>query len=242
MISIRDRVAIVTGASSGIGRAIALALAAEGAITVLAARSLGKLQELEAEITAAGGRALVVQTDVTDDEQVRTLFTTVRETYGRLDILVNNAGIADHTPTEQLTNERWHEVIAANLHSVFYCSRAALPLMQGQKRGRIINVGSLSAKVPRPHTAAYAASKFALEGLTRSMAIDGRPHGIAVSMVHPGSTVSSLVPGVTDKPRPATMMPLDVARVVLLMATLPDDVNLYEGTILPVEMPFLGRG
>ncbi len=242
MISISDRVAIVTGASSGIGRAIALALAAEGAITVLAARSLGKLQELEAEITAAGGRALVVQTDVTDDEQVRTLFTTVRETYGRLDILVNNAGIADHTPTEQLTNERWHEVIAANLHSVFYCSRAALPLMQGQKRGRIINVGSLSAKVPRPHTAAYAASKFALEGLTRSMAIDGRPHGIAVSMVHPGSTVSSLVPGVTDKPRPATMMPLDVARVVLLMATLPDDVNLYEGTILPVEMPFLGRG
>lgn len=242
MISISDRVAIVTGASSGIGRAIALALAAEGAITVLAARSLGKLQELEAEITAAGGRALVVQTDVTDDEQVRTLFTTVRETYGRLDILVNNAGIADHTPTEQLTNERWHEVIAANLHSVFYCSRAALPLMQAQKRGRIINVGSLSAKVPRPHTAAYAASKFALEGLTRSMAIDGRPHGIAVSMVHPGSTVSSLVPGVTDKPRPATMMPLDVARVVLLMATLPDDVNLYEGTILPVEMPFLGRG
>ncbi|SMC86711.1 SDR family oxidoreductase [Rhizobium sp. RU36D] len=242
MISIRDRVAIVTGASSGIGRAIALALAAEGAITVLAVRSLDKLQELAAEIEATGGRALVVQTDVTDDAQVGTLFKTVRETYGRLDILVNNAGIADHTPTEKLTNERWHEVIAANLHSVFYCSRAALELMQMQKRGRIINVGSLSSKVPRPHTAAYAASKFALEGLTRSMAIDGRPHGIAVSMVHPGSTVSSLVPGVTDKPRPATMMPLDVARVVLLMATLPDDVNLYEGTILPVEMPFLGRG
>lgn len=242
MISIKDRVAIVTGASSGIGRAIALALAAGGATTVLAARSVDKLQELAGEIEAGGGRSLVVPTDVTDDAQVRALFSTVKERCGRLDILVNNAGIADHTPTAQLSNERWHEVIAANLHSVFYCSRAALELMQAQKRGRIINVGSLSSKVPRPDTAAYAASKFALEGLTRSMAIDGRAYGIAVSMVHPGSTVSSLVPGVTDKPRPATMMPQDVARVVMLMATLPDDVNLYEGTILPVEMPFLGRG
>lgn len=242
MISIRDRIAIVTGASSGIGRAIAMAMAAEGAVTVLAARSVDKLRELAAEIDAAGGRSLVMPTDVTDDGQVRALFSTVMEKYGRLDILVNNAGIADHTPTEQLTNERWHEVIAANLHSVFYCSRAALELMQPQRRGRIINVGSLSSKVPRPHTAAYAASKFALEGLTRSLAIDGRSHGIAVSMVHPGSTVSSLVPGVTDQPRTATMMPLDVARVVMLMATLPDDVNLYEGIILPVEMPFLGRG
>jgi len=108
--------------------------------------------------------------------------------------------------------------------------------------GRVINVGSISAKVPRPDTAAYAATKFGLEGLTHSLALDGRPHGIAVSMVHPGSTVSSLVPGITDQPRPGTMAASDVARVVVLMASLPDDVNLYESTILPVTMPFLGRG
>ncbi|CDZ26703.1 SDR family oxidoreductase [Neorhizobium galegae] len=242
MISIKDRIAIVTGASSGIGWGIAKAIATEGAITVLAARSADKLEKLAAEIEAEDGHAFVVPTDVTDDAQVERLFATVKEKYGRLDILINNAGIADHTPVEKLTNERWHEVIGANLHSVFYCSRAAFVIMQEQKRGRIINMGSLSSKVPRGHTAAYTASKFALEGLTRSLAVDGREHGIAVSMVHPGSTVSSLVPGVTDKVRPATMMPMDVARIVVLMATLPDDVNLYESIILPVEMPFLGRG
>lgn len=242
MISIKDRIAIVTGASSGIGWGIAKALAAEGAVTVLAARSAEKLQMLAAEIEAGGGRAIVVPTDVTEEKQVDELFARVKERHGRVDILINNAGVADHTPIENLTSERWHEVIAANLHSVFYCSRAAFTMMMQQKRGRIINMGSLSSKVPRAHTAAYTASKFALEGFTRSLAVDGREHGIAVSMVHPGSTVSSLVPGVTDQVRPGTMMPRDVARIVVLMATLPDDVNLYESIVLPVEMPFLGRG
>ena len=242
MISIKDRIAIVTGASSGIGWGIAKALAAEGAVTVLAARSAEKLQMLAAEIEAGGGRAIVVPTDVTEEKQVDELFARVKERHGRVDILINNAGGAAPTPIENRPSERWHEVIAANLHSVFYCSRAAFTMMMQQKRGRIINMGSLSSKVPRAHTAAYTASKFALEGFTRSLAVDGREHGIAVSMVHPGSTVSSLVPGVTDQVRPGTMMPRDVARIVVLMATLPDDVNLYESIVLPVEMPFLGRG
>jgi len=236
------RVAIVTGASTGIGRAIALALAGAGAKTVVAARSADKLEELAKEIAGAGGEALAAPCDVTDEAKVEALFDRCRERFGDPDILVNNAGIADHTPTPDLTLARWQEVIDINLTSVFLCSRAAMRLMMPRKRGRIINIGSISAKVPRPNTAAYTATKFAIEGLTRSLALDGRPHGIAVSMLHPGSTVSMLVPGVTDKQRPATMQAEDVARLALLMASLPDDVNLFESTILPVEMPFLGRG
>jgi len=239
---LNGRTAIVTGASSGIGREIAVQLAREGARVALAARSADKLMELQSAIAADGGTAVVVRTDVTMEDEVEKLFAETLAHFRSLDILVNNAGIADHTPTTELTLARWRHVMDANLTSVFLCSRLAMRHMVAQKRGRIINVGSISSKVPRANTAAYAASKFALKGLTQSLAIDGREHGIAVSMVHPGSTVSSLIPGVTDKPRPQTMMPGDVARVVTLMASLPDDVNLYDSTILPVDTPFLGRG
>ncbi|WP_370207005.1 SDR family oxidoreductase [Pararhodobacter marinus] len=235
-----DRVAIVTGASSGIGRSIARGLADEGARVVVAARSTDKLATLVSEIEASGGKAQAVTADVTDEAQVQALFRTCCESYGAPDLVVNNAGIADHTPSPELSLQRWNEVIAINLTSVFLCSREAMRLMTDG--GRIINIGSISAKVPRQNTAAYTASKFGLEGLTRSLALDGRERGIAVSMLHPGSTTSSLVPGITDKPRPGSMDPDDVARVVVLMASLPADVNLFESTILPVSMPFLGRG
>jgi len=239
---LKDRIAIVTGASSGIGLAIAEALAAEGAKVVVAARSADKLAALVAGIEAKSGTALAVPTDMTDEGQVEALFAACEATYGTPKLVINNAGIADHTPTVDLTLDRWSEVVAINLTSVFLGARAAFRAMIPAGGGRVINVGSISAKVPRPDTAAYAATKFGLEGLTHSLALDGRPHGIAVSMVHPGSTMSSLVPGITDQPRPGTMAASDVARVVVLMASLPDDVNLYEGTILPVTMPFLGRG
>lgn len=241
-MDLTGKVAIVTGASSGIGWEIAKAYAAAGATTVAAARTAARLDELAGEIRRAGGTALAVACDVTDEGQVEALFSRCREAYGDPDILVNNAGIADHTPTVDMTLARWEEVLRINITSVFLCSRAALRTMIPRRTGRIINIGSISAKVPRPHTAAYTASKFALEGLTRSLALDGREHGIAVSMLHPGSTQSMLVPGITDRPRPNSMNPADVARVALIMATLPDDVNLFETTILPVGMPFLGRG
>ncbi len=235
-----NRVAIVTGASSGIGRSIARGFAAEGAKVIVAARTAGKLNALVAEIERAGGAAHAVTTDVTDEKQVQALFAACVAAYGPPNLLVNNAGIADHTPSPDLSLERWQEVLTINLTSVFLCSREALRLMTGG--GRIINIGSISAKVPRQHTAAYTASKFGLEGLTRSMALDGRDQGVAVSMLHPGSTTSSLVPGITDQPRPGSMDPDDVARVAVLMASLPNDVNLFESTILPISMPFLGRG
>ncbi len=241
-MDLTGKIAIVTGASSGIGLEIAKAYAAAGARTVVAARTVARLDALVDEIAQAGGAALAVACDVTDEAQVEALFARCSEAWGEPDILVNNAGIADHTPTVDMTLARWDEILRINITSVFLCSRAAFRSMIPRGRGRIINIGSISAKVPRPHTAGYTASKFALEGLTRSLALDGREYGIAVSMLHPGSTQSMLVPGVTDRARPNSMNPADVARVALIMATLPDDVNLFETTMLPVGMPFLGRG
>jgi len=242
MTDLTKRVAIVTGASSGIGRAIACALAAAGATTVLAARSADKLRDLAAEIRASGGTALDVKADITDEAQVVALFKAAMDAYGRVDLLVNNAGIADHTPTAALSLELWQKVIDINLTAVFLCCREALNIMKPQKRGRIINIGSVSARVPRPNTIAYVAAKCALEGMTHSIALDHRGDGITCSVLHPGVTESLL--GGAPNPRPPTQMMAaeDVARIVTLMASLPDTTNLMEALVLPIQMPFLGRG
>jgi NAD(P)-dependent dehydrogenase (short-subunit alcohol dehydrogenase family) len=242
MKELSDRVAIVTGASSGIGKAIARALAGAGAKTILAARTHEPLRSLAGEIRAAGGTALDCPTDVTSEEQVLHLFKTARDAYGRVDLLVNNAGIADHTPTAELSLAQWQKVIDVNLTAAFLCSREALKIMKVQKRGRIINIGSVSARVPRPNTAAYVATKCALEGLTRSIALDGRADGITASILHPGVTESMLA--APQPPRPPTQMMAaeDVAQIVLLMARLPDETNMLEALVLPIAMPFLGRG
>jgi NAD(P)-dependent dehydrogenase (short-subunit alcohol dehydrogenase family) len=242
MIDLRERVAIVTGASSGIGRAIARALAAEGMKTVLAARSGERLKSLAAEIDAAGGTALDVPADITDETQVIALFEAASKSYGRVDLLVNNAGIADHTPTAELSLARWQEVIDINLTAVFLCCREALKIMRPQKRGRIINIGSVSSRVPRPNTIAYVAAKCALDGMTHSIALDHRADGITCSVLHPGVTESML--GGAPNPRPPTQMmaAADVARIVTLMASLPDETNMLEALVLPIQMPFLGRG
>jgi NAD(P)-dependent dehydrogenase (short-subunit alcohol dehydrogenase family) len=242
MMTLKGRVAIVTGASSGIGWEIAKAFAAAGAKTVLSARSVDKLEKLAAEIEAAGGDATVVPADVTDEAQVEALFAACRERFGPVDLLVNNAGIADHTPTENLSLERWSEVIDTNLTGAFLCAREALRLMKRQGVGRIIHIGSLSGQVPRPDTIAYAASKFALSGMNHSLAIDGRDHGVASCIYHPGVVGTALVnDGRTRDPR--AVIGADVAaRAILAMADLPDHVNFIEGTMLPLSMPFLGRG
>jgi NAD(P)-dependent dehydrogenase (short-subunit alcohol dehydrogenase family) len=242
MNDLQGRVAIVTGASSGIGRAIALDFAAAGATTVLAARSADKLKDLAAEIRAAGGTALDVPADITDEQQVIALFRKTLDTYGRVDLLVNNAGIADHTPTHELSLALWQKVIDINLTAVFLCCREALKVMRPQKRGRIINIGSVSARVPRPNTIAYVAAKCALEGMTHSIALDGRADGITCSILHPGVTESMLAGAHNPRPPTQMMAAADVARIVTLMAALPDTTNLMEGLVLPIEMPFLGRG
>ncbi|MEH3106852.1 MAG: SDR family oxidoreductase [Sphingomonas fennica] len=232
----------MTGASSGIGAGIARALAAAGVRVALVARRAERLDALAAEIGAAGGSAESRPCDVTDEAAVEALFAGVASRFGRIDILVNNAGIADHTPTEALSLDRWRQVLDANLTSAFLCARAAFRHMKTQGGGRMLHIGSLSAQVPRPDTIAYSASKFALRGLNHSLAVDGRAHGIASSLYHPGMVATELVPGMADRD-PATFMTAeDTARIVLLMLDMPPHVAFTESTALPLTVPFLGRG
>ena len=247
-----DRVAIVTGASSGLGRGIAEALAAAGARTVLAARRTDLLEDVASGIREAGGTALAVTTDVTREEQVVRLFRKAQEAYGRVDVLVNNAGVPTHVPTEDIALAYWQEVLDVNLTAAFLCSREAIRIMKSQapQGGRIINIGSVSAKTPRPDSLPYTATKFALQGMTHQLTMDGRKYGVVASIIHPGATLSSFStrrgrtkagPGAT--PDDYVMAPEDVAKIVVLMCGLPPEVNLYEATILPNHMrSFIGRG
>ena len=242
MKSIEGQVAIVTGASTGIGRGIALELAKAGVVTVVAARSADKLDGLVGEISDLGGRCIAVPTDVTREDQILRLFEETVAQAGRPNILVNNAGIADATPTEDLSLDRWREVLDTNLTATFLCSREAIRLMKPAGGGRIINIGSISAHGPRQNSIAYTSSKFAMDGLTRSIALDGRDFNIAASILHPGSTISSLVPGLTDQPSKDRIQPEDIGRIVVMMASLPEDVTIIDSTIVPLRVPFFGRG
>lgn len=234
--------AIVTGASSGIGAAVARALAAGGARIVLAARRADRLDALAAKLDDGSGRVLTQPTDVTDEAEVRRLFTAA-EAFAPVTLLVANAGVAVHCPTADMTLAAWRDVIDINLTAAFLCGREAMRVMRPRGRGRIINIGSLSAQTPRPDTIAYTASKFGLEGLTHSLALDGRPHGITASIVHPGSTISELAGGSENRtPTEKTMAAGDVAALVALMAAVPDEVNILSSTILPIGQPYLGRG
>ena len=247
-----DRVAIVTGASNGIGRGIAQALAAAGAKTVLAARRTELLEDVASAIRATGGTALAVPTDVTREDQVSRLFKQVQATYGRLDILVNNAGVPTHVPTEDITLKYWQEVLDVNITAAFLCSREAIRIMKAQvpQGGRVINIGSVSAKTPRPDSLPYTVTKFALQGMTHQLTMDGRKYGVVASILHPGATLSSFSArrgrtkaGPGAAPDDYVMAPEDVAKIVVLMCSLPPEVNLYEATILPNHMrSFIGRG
>ncbi len=243
MGQLQDRIAVVTGASSGIGQGIAVAFAVEGAKTVLASRSRQKLEVVANEIQGAGGLVHVVPTDVTVEQDVIDLFQQTLETFGRVDILINNAGVSKGGPTDELSLEVWQEVLDVNLTGAFLCSREALRIMKPQRSGRIINIGSVSAKVPRSHSAPYTTSKFGLEGLTRSLALDARDYGIAVSILHPGNTATPIWQGREEIARKeGVMSPDDLARVAVTIAALPPEVNLLESIVLPVSMPFVGRG
>jgi NAD(P)-dependent dehydrogenase (short-subunit alcohol dehydrogenase family) len=249
---LQDKIAIVTGASNGIGRGIAEMFGAEGAKTVLVARRDDLLNEVAAAIKAKGGEALPVPTDLSKEDAVTALFDTVKKTYGRLDVLVNNAGIATHMNTEDITLEYWRSALDINITAAFLCARAAIRIMKEQtpKGGRIINIGSVSAKTPRPDSLPYTVTKFGLQGMTHQLTMDGRKHNIVASIIHPGATLSSFTTrrgrstsGPGAAPDDYVMAQEDVARVATLMASLPSEVNLYEATILPNHMrSFIGRG
>ncbi len=243
MGNLQDRIAVITGASTGIGKSIAVAYAAEGAKTVLASRSSEKLELVAQEIQRAGGTARVVPVDLTVEEATVGLFQQTMDAFGRVDILVNNAGVSKGAPTDELSLEVWQQVIDVNLTAAFLCSREAFKIMKAQGSGRILNIGSVSAKVPRIHSAAYTTSKFGLEGLTRSLALDARDFGIAVSILHPGNTATPIWTGREEIARKeGVMSPDDLAKIAVTIATLPPEVNLLESIVLPVSMPFVGRG
>jgi NAD(P)-dependent dehydrogenase (short-subunit alcohol dehydrogenase family) len=249
---LHGKVAIVTGASNGIGRAIAEALAAEGAKTVLVARRAELLNEVAAGIASRSGEALAAPADLTQEAAVTALFATVQKTYGRLDVLVNNAGIATHRNTEDITLQYWREALDINITAPFLCSREAIRIMKAQtpQGGRIINIGSVSAKTPRPDSLPYTTTKFALQGMTHQLTMDGRKYDIVASIIHPGATLSSFTTrrgrtqaGAGERPEDYVMAAEEIAKVAVLMAALPPEVNLYEATILPNHMrSFIGRG
>jgi NAD(P)-dependent dehydrogenase (short-subunit alcohol dehydrogenase family) len=236
MIQLNGKVAMVTGASRGIGRAIAIALAHQGASLVLAARNVEGLKQTEAAIIDCGAVAEVVPTDVTSEQQIEALFTRTMERFGRLDILVNNAGIFQHGPIDQLPTETWDMVMATNLRAAFLCTRAAFRIMKQQGVGRIINIGSISAQRVRPHNAPYSSAKFGLVGLTHTTALEGREYGITCGCLHPGVTGDQ---SSSDIP----MTPLEeTAAAAVFMACQPPDVNVLEIIQLPRDQLYLGRG
>jgi NAD(P)-dependent dehydrogenase (short-subunit alcohol dehydrogenase family) len=247
------KIALVTGAGSGIGRATALALLREGYCVVLAGRRLDRLEQTVGEAGQAGVRALAVATDVSDPESVRRLFEKTRETFGRLDLLFNNAGtFAPPVPFEELTLEQWQKVVDVNLTGVFLCTQAAFRLMKEQspRGGRIINNGSISAVTPRPNSAPYTATKHAITGLTKSIALDGRKYDIACGQIDIGNADTDMTARMKQGILQAngelavepTMDAENVARAVVYMASLPLGANVLFLTVMATKMPFVGRG
>jgi NAD(P)-dependent dehydrogenase (short-subunit alcohol dehydrogenase family) len=248
-----EKVAIVTGAGSGIGKAVAVTLLRNGYAVALAGRRTDALAEAVREAGADGSRALAVPTNVGDPASVRHLFERARERFGRLDLLFNNAGTgAPGIPMEDLTFEQWQNVVNVNLTGVFLCTQEAIRIMKAQtpRGGRIINNGSISAHTPRPNSAPYTATKHAVTGLTKSTALDGRKYDIACGQIDIGNALTDMAArmakGVPQANGSVAVEPLmDVQRVadaVLHMASLPLDANVLFLTIMATKMPFVGRG
>ncbi|HEV2100743.1 MAG TPA: SDR family oxidoreductase [Stellaceae bacterium] len=251
-----EKIAVVTGAGSGIGRASALALVEAGFAVVLAGRRRNMLEETAALAKPATGnapRTLVVPTDVSDPVSIAALFDAVNTTYGRIDLLFNNAGISTRgIPFEDLTFEQWSNVVAVNLTGSFLCAQHAFRMMKNQdpQGGRIINNGSVSAHVPRRNSTPYVATKHALTGLTRSLSLDGRPYNIACGQIDIGNAATTRNEDTAQGRLQATgrveaeprMDVEHVARGVVYMATLPPDANVQFMTVMATKMPYIGRG
>lgn len=242
MKKLSDKVAIVTGAGRGLGRAIARGLAREGASLMLTARSEHELAEAAEEIRAIGAAVSTLPGDITDESHVEAVFRQTLERFGQLDLLANNAGAFDGGPLDELSTEDWDKVIAVNLRAPFLCTRAALRMMKPRRSGRIINIGSISAQRVRPHSGPYSASKHGLWGLTQVTALEGREFGITCCCLHPGNIYVERRH--TEKPEDAEpmMTPDEIAEVAVLMATLPPHVEMLEAIVLPHQQLYVGRG
>lgn len=253
MMNADGKIAMVTGAGSGIGRATALGLLREGYSVVLVGRRREALERTVLEAGSEGERALVVSVDVSDPAAVTALFETVKKSFGRLDVLFNNAGTsAPPVALEDLTIEQWRSVVDVNLTGAFLCTQGAFRLMKEQqpRGGRIINNGSISAYTPRPNSAPYTATKHAISGLTKSTALDGRKYDIACGQIDIGNAETEMTARMKDgvlqasggKAVEPTMDVQNVVRAVLYMASLPLDANVLSLTVMATKMPLVGRG
>jgi NAD(P)-dependent dehydrogenase (short-subunit alcohol dehydrogenase family) len=247
------KVAVVTGAGTGIGKSTALALLREGYRVALAGRRLELLQETVAEAGPLASCALARSTDVSEPSSVHALFATVKEAFGRLDLLFNNAGVGSPSvPLEDLTYEQWKSVVDANLTGAFLCTQEAFKLMKSQtpRGGRIINNGSISAHVPRPNSAPYTATKHAITGLTKATALDGRNYDIACGQIDIGNAATEMTErmeaGILQAHGSVVVEPrIDVelvTRAIVYMASLPLDANVQFMTLMATKMPFIARG
>ena len=252
-MSSAPKVAVVTGAGTGIGKAAAVALLNEGYRVAFAGRRREPLEQAIAEAAAPPGAALAVPADVADPASVRALFARVRETFGRLDVLFNNAGVgAPGVNLEELTFEQWKNVVDINLTGAFLCTQQAILMMKEQtpRGGRIINNGSISAHAPRPNSAPYTATKHAITGLTKSTSLDGRKYDIACGQIDIGNAATDLAArmakGVPQANGQVAVEPLmdvrHVASAVVYMASLPLEANVQFLTVMATKMPFVGRG
>ena len=248
-----DRVAVITGAGSGIGRETALALLREGYAVALAGRRAERLEETVKAAGEAASRALAVPTDVSDPDSIRGLFAKTQETFGRLDVLFNNAGTgAPPIPLEDLTYEQWKTVVDINLTGAFLCTQEAFKLMKAQDPmgGRIINNGSISATTPRPNSAPYTSTKHGMTGLTKATSLDGRKYNIACGQIDIGNAATEMTQRMQGGALQAhgevmvepTMNAAHVADAVVYMAGLPLDANVQFITVMATKMPFVGRG
>ena len=247
------KVAVVTGAGTGVGKHAAVALVREGYSVVFAGRRKEMLEAAAAEAGGGPGRTLIVPSDVGDPVSVKALFARAKDTYGRLDVLFNNAGMgAPAIPLEDLTYEQWKAVVDVNLTGVFLCTQEAFKIMKSQdpRGGRIINNGSISAHTPRPNSSPYTSTKHAVTGLTKATALDGRKYDIACGQIDIGNAETPMTarmktgvpqPNGTTIPEP-TMDADNVARAVVYMASLPLDANVLFMTVMATKMPFVGRG
>lgn len=247
------RIAVVTGAGSGIGRAVSLALAAKGYGIVLAGRRSSTLQSVADESAALGGTPLPIQADVTDAGAVRALFDAAVLRFSRVDLLFNNAGLnMPPTPIHEITLDSWNSIVGVNLTGAFLCIQAAFEVMKNQtpRGGRIINNGSISAYSPRPDSFAYTASKHAVTGLTKCASLDGRRYDIACGQIDIGNAATDMVAAMTAGIRQAddsireepVMNVATVGDAVVYMDSLPLEANVQFMTVMATKMPFVGRG